>query len=204
VSTLREEKKRQTRTAIADAASMLFEERGFHRVTVDEVAHAARVSKQTVFNHFPAKEDLVFDRAGEIQAMMVAAIRDREPGTSLVAAFRAMTHGFWERLAEAPPDRPQSGFFQIVHETPSLQAYARELGARTVDELTSVIAEETGAAPGDARPRVLATALVTAHQTVLDAARARIVAGEQPAALAAEALARADEAYDLLGRLRIA
>jgi AcrR family transcriptional regulator len=195
---LRERKKQQTRTAIADAAAMLFSERGFHQVTVDEVASAAGVSKQTVFNHFATKEDLVFDRAAEVQELMVAAIRDRPPGTSLVAAFRALTQGFWMRIADLPGDRPQAGFFKIVHETPSLQAYTRELGARINDALTTVIAEEAGADAGDHRPRVVATALTSAHHSVLEAARGRIAAGEHPAGFVHEILARVNDAYDLL------
>src|SRR4051794_10762590 len=60
----RERKKQQTRQAISDVATTLFLERGFDAVTVAEVARAADVAVQTVFNHFPAKEDLFFDEPG--------------------------------------------------------------------------------------------------------------------------------------------
>ncbi len=60
----RERKKRQTRQAISDVATTLFLERGFDAVTVAEVARAADVAVQTVFNHFPTKEDLFFDETG--------------------------------------------------------------------------------------------------------------------------------------------
>ena len=56
---LRERKKRQTHEAIAEAAMALFVEHGFDAVTVADVARAADVSEKTVFNYFPAKEDLV-------------------------------------------------------------------------------------------------------------------------------------------------
>jgi AcrR family transcriptional regulator len=52
---LRERKKRQTRLAISDVAMGLFAERGFDRVTVADVAKAADVSVNTVFNYFPTK-----------------------------------------------------------------------------------------------------------------------------------------------------
>src|SRR5690606_42138107 len=42
-----------------ETALDLFEERGFESVSVAEIAEAAEVSKATVFNYFPAKEDLV-------------------------------------------------------------------------------------------------------------------------------------------------
>ena len=98
---LRERKKRETREAIAQAAADLFAERGFGAVTVDEVAAAADVSRQTVFNYFPTKEQMLFDRDAEVEAALVAAVRDRGPGVSLVDAFRAHTHAFWIRLQGA-------------------------------------------------------------------------------------------------------
>ena len=60
----RERKKQQTKAAISEIATRLFLERGFDAVTVAEVARAADVAVQTVFNHFPAKEDLFFDEDG--------------------------------------------------------------------------------------------------------------------------------------------
>ncbi len=60
---LRERKKRQTRQHISDVATGLFLERGFDAVTIAEVAEAADVSVNTVYNYFPAKEDLFLDRS---------------------------------------------------------------------------------------------------------------------------------------------
>ena len=57
---LRARKKRQTRAAIAAAAMDLFQARGFDAVTIADIAAAADVSRKTIFNYFPAKEDLVF------------------------------------------------------------------------------------------------------------------------------------------------
>ena len=50
------------RQRIADIAMGLFMLRGFEKVTVAEVATAADVSVNTVFNYFKTKEDLFFDR----------------------------------------------------------------------------------------------------------------------------------------------
>ncbi len=196
--TLRERKKAEMRTRIADVATGLFARRGFDRVTVEEIARVAGVSKQTVFNYFAQKEDLVFDRADEIEAQMVAALRDRGPGVSAVEAFRAFTHAFWGRIADLPGDRPQAGFFTLLHETPALRMYGREMTARGLERLTGVIAEEAEAAPGDLRPRALAAALMGVNSAVFDSALPRLAAGEHPGAFLAALLERADEAYDLL------
>lgn len=63
---LRERKKEMTRQHIADTAARLFATAGYDDVSVVDVARAAEVSDQTVYNYFPAKQDLVLDRADEI------------------------------------------------------------------------------------------------------------------------------------------
>jgi AcrR family transcriptional regulator len=75
----RERKKQQTRQVISDVATQLFLERGFDAVTVAEVAKAADVAVQTVFNHFPTKEDLFFDETGWWVGP-AEAIRNAPPG----------------------------------------------------------------------------------------------------------------------------
>jgi AcrR family transcriptional regulator len=197
MASLRERKKAATRMAIADAASELFEAHGFAHVSVDAVAAAAGVSRQTVFNYFPTKEDLVFDRADEIRELMVGALRSRG-SVSVVETMRALSHAFWTRLAALPEDRPQAGFFAIFDSTPSLQAYARELGSRVIAEMAAVLREQLGHDPDDVRPFVLAAALGAAHTSVLEQVTRRVVAGEAPRTFIPEVLAGLDRAYDLL------
>src|ERR671923_2890529 len=84
---LRERKKQQTRQLIAETARRLFTERGFQRVTVAEIARAAEVSEQTVFNYFPTKEDLVYWRLESFEEELLAAVRERKAGESVVQAF---------------------------------------------------------------------------------------------------------------------
>ena len=49
---LRELKKARTRQLIADTAARLFAERGYEHVAVTDVARAAEVAEQTVYNYF--------------------------------------------------------------------------------------------------------------------------------------------------------
>ena len=60
---LRDRRKQETRQVISDIAMAMFAAKGFDEVTISQVADAAGVSKMTVTNYFPRKEDLVFDRA---------------------------------------------------------------------------------------------------------------------------------------------
>ncbi len=45
---------------LAEAATELFLERGYHHTAVDDIAHRAGVSRATFFNYFPAKADVLF------------------------------------------------------------------------------------------------------------------------------------------------
>jgi TetR/AcrR family transcriptional regulator, cholesterol catabolism regulator len=53
----REQRKTETRERLLNAASELFAVRGFEETTYDDIASAAGVARQTVFNYYPRKED---------------------------------------------------------------------------------------------------------------------------------------------------
>src|SRR5215211_6851502 len=86
-SGLRERKKERTRQLIADTARQLFAERGFDAVTVAEIARQAEVAEKTVYNYFPTKEDLFYSRLEAFEEELLAAIRERGEGESVLAAF---------------------------------------------------------------------------------------------------------------------
>ncbi|MFB7615310.1 TetR/AcrR family transcriptional regulator [Kitasatospora sp. NPDC056181] len=196
---LRERKKQQTRALLADTAMGLFVERGFDRVTVAEVARAAGVSANTVFNYFPTKEDLFFDRQEEVTAHLATVVRQRPAGTSAVDAVRA---DLLARLAAGEPTYGLSAeaavFWRVVTESPALRARLLELGERSEAALAAVLAEESGAAPDDPLPRVLAGAVAGAHRAVLAEIRRGIVAGEPAESIRVRAEAAAGAAFGLL------
>ena len=84
---LRERKKRQTRQRISDVAIGLFVAHGFDNVTIAEIAAAAEVSVNTVYNYFHVKEDLVLppeeaSRGGWPTSYAGAAPASRRPTRS--------------------------------------------------------------------------------------------------------------------------
>lgn len=201
MSGLRERKKRQTRETIATAAADLFRRHGFDAVTVDDVAQAADVSRQTVFNYFPSKEAMVFDRDAEIEAALIAAVRDRPPGTSLAVAFHAHTRAFWTRLAGVLEHGPlPHGFWEIVEQTPSLRDYAEVMNARHGRTVGAQLAAERGLEPSDPVCQAIGRALCAANASILMHGMDRLVAGAPPREVVDDALAYAARVYALLDR----
>jgi AcrR family transcriptional regulator len=196
---LRESKKRQTRATIAQAAADLFRDRGFAAVTVDDVAAAANVSRQTVFNYFPTKEQMLFDRDEEIEAALLALVRDRPDGASLLTAFRGHTRGFWERFGAILASGAEiHGFWEIVQSTPSLRDYAEATFGRQAQHVGEEIARNWGRPLDDPLCHTLARALCGVNVAILTTGLTRVTAGEDPASVARDMLAEADRAYDLL------
>src|SRR3954447_2441921 len=99
---LRERKKVRTRQAIADAARELFVQRGYDAVTVADVARAADVAEKTVFNYFPAKEDLVFTEREDRFAALATAFELLPAGAPVSRPFREGTRAFLRRLVDEP------------------------------------------------------------------------------------------------------
>jgi AcrR family transcriptional regulator len=199
MSGLREAKKRRTRETIAQAAADLFRERGFAAVTIDDVASAANVSRQTVFNYFPTKEQMLFDREDEIGAALLALVHGRSDGASLVAAFRAHTRGFWERFGRILREGGEThGFWEIVQASPALRDYAEASFARQADDVGTELAREWGRSPDDPICHALARALCGVNMAILVCGLERLTADEDSATVVADMLTQADAAYDLL------
>jgi AcrR family transcriptional regulator len=196
---LRETKKRRTRETIAQAAADLFRQHGFDAVSVDDVAAAADVSRQTVFNYFPTKEKMLFDREDEVEAALVALVADRPDGASLLAAFRRHTRGFWERFGEILSTGTEThGFWKIVEASPALRAYAEASFGRQAQRVGEEIARSWGRPPDEPICHVLARACCGVNVAILTTGLERLTAGDDPATVTRDMLVAADRAYDLL------
>ena len=158
----RERKKAQTRTALADAAMRLFTERGYDEVTVTEVAEAADVSVTTLFKHFPGgKESLVFDLDDSQQDALVAAVRERPAGQSILDALRTHLKSLHDY---SPAERELlHQLLRLVGRSPALREYADRMWLRYEQALAEVIAAEVGADARDVKVQALARYAVDAH-----------------------------------------
>jgi len=181
---LRERKKLQTRQRIFDVAQSLFVEKGFERVSVAEVARAADVSEVTVFNYFPSKEDLFYGGMQLYEEQLVEAVRDRAKGESAVKVFRRMLLAGADRLGLKQTAEDIRAAGRIISASPSLIAREREMVDRYVVRLAELLAEESGAAPGDVEALAAASALMGAQRALVAHVRGRVLAGWQGKRLA--------------------
>ncbi|MDC7336872.1 TetR/AcrR family transcriptional regulator [Streptomyces lydicus] len=196
---LRERKKRQTRQFISDVATGLFLERGFDAVTIAEIARAADVSVNTVYNYFPAKEDLFFDRSKGLVDRLSRFVRARPAGESAAAAVLR------ELREEVESVSPKVGliegyerFMKVVHGSAALQARLWHLQREQYDDLEATLRQETGAADGDPLPGLMAGQINWVHQTLMTAIAHEMIAGRKADVVSREALVLLDEMEDLL------
>ncbi|SEQ35876.1 TetR/AcrR family transcriptional regulator [Lentzea albida] len=76
------------------AALDLFDEQGFERTTVAEIAQRAELTQRTFFNHFPDKREVLFEMSSKLRQEIVgeieAADHDLEPLDAVMHAFEVV------------------------------------------------------------------------------------------------------------------
>jgi AcrR family transcriptional regulator len=201
-SGLRERKRQQTRQAIAAAAFDLFAEHGFDRVPVADVARLANVSEATVFNYFPTKEDLIYGQLEEFESALIGAIRNRDHGQPVTAAFGAFILRTQGLLGTSDPEARArlAAINRIIMDSPSLLARERQVYDRYTRTLAKLIAEERAVRPDDVESWVVANAIMGVHRALVEYVRARALAGKDGPGLARTVRAQARRALDALDR----
>src|SRR5262245_16089466 len=175
---LRERKKQRTRALLADTALRLFLERGFEAVTITEIAQAADVDAKTIYNYFPSKPDLVFQRLEAFEQALLDAVRTRQAGESILAAFaRFVLDLQGSLLAEEKASEQLRAISQMIVASPALLAHEEQVFASFTASLAALIAEETGARADDVQPSVVAHALIGFHRPLVDYVRRGTLAG---------------------------
>jgi AcrR family transcriptional regulator len=159
---LREHKKRMTRQQISDTATWMFAERGYNAVRISDVADAVGVSEKTVYNYFPTKESLVFDREEDVTAEILAALRARGTGISPVQAVVAWMQSDDQRYGVVPPEAVWMlrAFDDLITSTPELVAAQRAMTSRIIAAVAEALAEELELDPRDPEPQIVAHALM--------------------------------------------
>ena len=196
---LRDRKKAQTRERLADVAAELFAERGYDAVSMVDVARAADVSDQTVYNYFNAKQDLVLDRAEEIRERYERVVLERPEGSSPASALRPLVEEDIDRYRHADPRLARGEFPVQCLKSRVLRRFALETRDQQADTVSAAIRQTCpGIHPVVARAH--AAALISVVQTVTDRIGALLLDGDPSDGAAADLLRAATVALDDLDR----
>ena len=173
---LRERKKARTRRLIADAAARLFAERGYEQVAVSDVARAAEVSEQTVYNYFETKEQLVIDLHQHFQEELDRLIRTRQPGTSPAAAIRELVLDTVEGIRRYPAEQWRGELGYLAAISPTVHRLTLEMSDQRATAIANAISDTTTITPEIARVRGIALAGV--FQIIINEAGQRTREGQ--------------------------
>jgi AcrR family transcriptional regulator len=153
---LRARRKRRTADAIVAAGLELFEQRGFDRTTIDQIAAGAEISRRTFFRYFADKEELFFAEDERLLDLIHDTL-DRAPAGEPVGELaRRATRALAEHSAAEPERRLARE--RLIAATPALQArrlaktlrWEQAIAARLVDrgstELEALLAPKVALA----------------------------------------------------------
>jgi AcrR family transcriptional regulator len=131
-----------TRQRIVEAAFFLFHRKGFTRVSMDEIAARARLTKRTLYLHFRSKDDLLAAALayhGELDRRRFDVIARRLPSET-----DRMLESFFGQLFEwaGQPRWTGSGFTRLVMELADLPGHPARAIARRAKSATEAWLKE--------------------------------------------------------------
>jgi AcrR family transcriptional regulator len=118
----------QTRQRIVDAAYGLFWRQGFLRVSMDEIAARAEITKRALYQHFPSKDDLIKSALAHSSELALQRLQQfNRPAKS-----DELIDSFFAELADwaAKPRWSGGGFTRVVIELADLRGHPARAIAR--------------------------------------------------------------------------
>jgi AcrR family transcriptional regulator len=176
----RERKKQQSRQKIATVAMELFLQRGFDRVTVVEVAEAADVSANTVYNYFPTKEELFFGLHRPMETQLAEIVRQRDKTESLPTFLRRFMLASLERISpmSSEEEAMRHQTIEVVEHSSTLYAYSLRMMQSAEQDLAEVLADEIGAQVSPIVPFLTAHLLMGLYNRIFNEYEKRRVSGQ--------------------------
>ena len=164
---LRERKKQRTHDDLQEVALRLFAQRGFHDVTIEEIAAAADVSPRTFYRYYSSKEDLVLGSVPDLIEAIGEALAERPRTEPVMASIRAVTIELANEYAsDADANRVRT---EIIAATPELQQRSAERQPIMESVLVPFVADRLGLdADRDLTPRLIASCTVAVSRVATD------------------------------------
>jgi TetR/AcrR family transcriptional repressor of mexJK operon len=132
--------------AIREAAARLFLERGYQGTSMDDIAAAAHISKQTIYTHFPSKEhlfaDLVLGNAERVDAFVATLRTTFEQADDLEAGLRRVARLYGRFVIRPEVLQLRRLVIAEAGRFPDLaRAYYERVPARVYSALASLLEE---------------------------------------------------------------
>jgi AcrR family transcriptional regulator len=144
------------RGRLEQAAMELFEERGYARTTVEDIAARAGLTERTFFRYFTDKREVLFSGSAALEALIVetigAAPTSVAPLTAVTRAFEVLAPWFESRRGHAQKRRTviaadaELGERELIKLSTLATAIAAILRKRGLAPPTAALVGETGIA----------------------------------------------------------
>jgi AcrR family transcriptional regulator len=139
----REERKRQTREDLLLTARRLFEERGFHGASLEDIADEAGYTKGAVYSNFASKDELFLAvLGGHIERRVRANVEVALDATDFASATRAVARSAVAESEREPAWAPLVvEFWAHASRREELRRAVLALHERQLDAFTGLIEE---------------------------------------------------------------
>ncbi|WP_044506290.1 TetR/AcrR family transcriptional regulator [Mycobacterium simiae] len=165
---LRERRRRETSADIRDAAVRLSLERGFDKVTIDEICAEAGISTRTFFNYFPNKESAIAYGPSDIPPELVAEFVAGGPAPYSVVLAELITLAA-HHLRDVPPPREHAAdMLELAKSSPAVLAAFLADQERFQLQLTDIVARRQAMRPDDEMAALIAALALTAVRSGLE------------------------------------
>jgi AcrR family transcriptional regulator len=165
---LRERRRRQTSADIRGAAVHLAQQRGWDKVTIEDICVEAGISTRTFFNYFPNKEAAIAYGPSDLPAELAEEFVAAGPAPYSVVLAELITLAA-HHLRDMPPEREQAVcMLNLAKNTPAvLAAFLAEL-ERFQTHLTDIVARRQGMRSDAEIPALISALALTAVRSGIE------------------------------------
>lgn len=169
-------------------------------MTVAEIADLADVSVNTVYNYFPAKEDLFLDRMKSVTQRVARYVRARDPGESAAEAVLREVRA--AVVAVSPEFGLMDGFadfMRVIEDAPTLKARLWYLQQEVLQSVVATLREDTGASEDDPLPLLVGGQIAWIEHALVGYVSQEMMKGRKAVEVSRDALGVLDDIEGLLG-----
>jgi len=152
--------------AITRAAAETFLAEGFERASLDQIAHRAGVSKQTIYSHFADKEALFKAICAELTETLTLPLEQAPPAADLRSALTRLGEDMLKLMLRPAALDLHRLVISASPRFPELGRVAYEAGAKRMSDAIVTLLIERSRGGGGARPLCLEEAERLAEQFV--------------------------------------